>query len=290
MKITAGKREDILRRKAEYQAKLEEYEKDRDERGRRHREADYAIIEPVKKKIEQDLSHFDLLKFQIDLSKGYNWEYEKNGGDEHYIEVRIRCNDWSRDDNDALRWNFDVKLDRDGKVLKETGSWSGLQATTVEQLNSLKQTVEAIELLNSYDWEHIIKAKFPDFKQFYEGSLDRPEKPDTFNELTQATMEELIGADSLVKINGWGEEFTARYYWAHVVGQTEKQWRLQIIPNYVIEAIKRDSFDDPEDKQRYIDSVKRTVTDDWTVRARKSSIRLSDVDNPEIVTFEELGI
>lgn len=293
MKITANKRDEALRRKAEYDARMDAYTKDRDERSRKHREADYAITGPIKESIEKDLEQFDLLNFQVDASKGYNWAKRDEIAPEYYVEVRIRCNDWHRGDNDALGWSFEVKIDKDGNVVKETGSWSGLQATTPEQINSLKQTVAAIELLNSYDWKEIILKDFPDYEQFYEGAIEQPEHQNMNQAITEGTLEDLIGEPAIVKIYGWGEDFRSRYYWAYMVGQTEKQWRMRLIDNYVISALQQDEFEDDQERNTYRESVKRVVTSDesWrTVRARKSSISITDIENPEIIYLSELGV
>ena len=159
-RITAGKREDILKRKAEYEAKRAEYEADRAERVHKFGMAEYDVINPIKERLESDLSIFNLLQFVVRVERHY-------GG--KGVRVRIECNENRKfDDSSALAWSYDVRLTDDGDVKRESSSWSGMKAVTPEQVNSLKQTVAAVEYLLYVDWASLINVTMPKYKHYYD--------------------------------------------------------------------------------------------------------------------------
>ena len=65
MKITASKRDDILKRKAEYDEKLKKYQERNSELAGRYRAAEDKVTTAVRKTIEDRLAGFDLLNFDI---------------------------------------------------------------------------------------------------------------------------------------------------------------------------------------------------------------------------------
>lgn len=295
MKITAGKRDEMLKRRAEHQAKWDEYNKDHEERSSRYYQAQRNVFAPIKEKLEKDLAQFDLLDFDISVDRGWSWNRDTNSEYE-FAQVRIRCNENRKFDEDgsALSWSYDVGVGKDGEVSRETSSWSGLKACTANQIASLKQTVAALELLNSYDWKTTIQVTLPEYKEFFDGGVPRPDNINYTSDIRQATIEDMIGQDALIKINGWGESFTNRYYYAKVLGQTDRQWRLAIVSSYLVDALIKDDFETPEDKERYVKSLSQSLdtSDRWNiVRARKDNIIPIEEDGePIIVMLSDLGL
>lgn len=77
-KITADKREDILKRKSEYEAKRAEYEADRNERVHKFGMAEYDVMNPIKERLESDLSIFNLLQFVVRVERHYGGKDRKS--------------------------------------------------------------------------------------------------------------------------------------------------------------------------------------------------------------------
>lgn len=293
MKILAGRREEVLRRKEEYDKQMDAYNEDMARRGMKKRQDEDNIMAPLRDKLESDLSKFNLLNFDIDLRRGYNFGHGDRETD-NYIEVNIRCNEFNKSDEKvALSWSYEVGLDKEGNVENETSSWSGLKATTADQLESLKQTVQALEFLNNIDWEEAIRVTFPDWKTYYEDAPKQPERFDHAQELAIATLEDVLGEDQkLIKVYGWSEEYPGKY-WVKVKGQTEKQWKLSIISDYLISRLQSKTYEggwqemDDDEYRRLIDVLKRDIAEDsWTVRAKKTNVR--PVEPVEIVDVDKL--
>lgn len=288
MKITAGKRDEALQRRASRRAAQQTYDDAVNEMRKKEYQDKLKITEPIKQQLEQGLSQFNLLDFRVNVSRGYDFGSDD---DKDFVEIRISCNENRRSEGDALMWSYNIAVNH-GEIVKETSSWSGLQGTTADQIASLKQTVQALEYLNSYDWEGTVWRKFPSWKE-YAVDIDRPSysQYDEEFDISVATLQDLIGEDKLIKVRGWGEEYQNRTgYYVQVVGETDSQWRLHVVwPWYVDTLLNNNSSEDTITQCR--NNIKYSVGPNGrVVRARKSSIKLTNLDDPEIVTFAELGI
>lgn len=221
MKITCSKRDDILKRK-------EAYEKDYNERKARHDEqynsykravqnvfsgVERAVTEAIGEStedIEVYVSHHGLNEISCNI-KGNNRDIFNKGK--------------------ALSWTYTARISEAGEVTKETSSWSGLQATTPEQLDSLRETLRILEIINSLDWATILSVEMPDWKAMVTESdpnYDR-DKPDFDRELMEADIEEAIGANKLIKCVGGSKNYRGEIY-AGIVSETPSMYTIFDFP------------------------------------------------------------
>lgn len=226
MKITCGKREDILKRK-------EEYETDRAARKGRYdaqmvelQKARNNVMKPVQDEIASKLAQFKALEFNVDVREA---RYGESG-----LSVRIQCNEYKKFNEDsALSWSYDATIGRDGQILKETSSWSGLQAVTEVQMESLRSTLAALEYLNSVDWSELLNRKLPEYGDYVtERNPDWEGRPDFDRQLLEVDIEECIGKNILIKgthLNGRG---AACYL---ITKETPKQYEVVEISEFYIE-------------------------------------------------------
>lgn len=102
-----------------------------------------------------------------------------------------------------LTWNFEVTLDKEGNIKKETGSWSGLNATTLEDVKKLRDIVDVLEILNNMDWYTILsnmKEQYPDWKEYVKTkTIDRGTRPNFEADLQALDIDDAIGKDVLIK-------------------------------------------------------------------------------------------
>ena len=249
-KITADKREDILKRKAEYEAKRAEYEADRAERVHKFGMAEYDVMNPIKERLESDLSIFNLLQFVVRVERHY-------GG--KGVRVRIECNENRKfDDSVALAWNYDVNLTKDGEVKRESSSWSGMSAVTPEQVASLKQTVEAVEYLLNLDWASLLDVTLPEFSDYYTGALPEPEREDFDTELREAELEGYVGTDTLILVENFESSgWRGREVYVRLIRETPSQYVCNIFHPYELSSFKEQG---------------RKLADRYTQRVKKSNI------------------
>ena len=273
MKITSSRRDDILKQKAEYESTYEQYRQDSESRRAAYSKAKYEAMEPVKQKLESKLAQFTALDVQVDVDRGHS---RRDFTASNTVDVRIRVNDRNHfDENSALSWNYNVSIS-DGEVVKESSSWSGLKACTEAQMESLRQTVRALEWLNNIDWGELLVADFPDREPFYEGALEAPDRRNFNDELQYATISDLLGTNKFIKVNNFeSSPYNGRYIWINPIGETNSQWKVKMVSDWAM-----------ENREKYT-RIGRNLGEVWKdvyeQRVRKSTIHIPNIDNPEII-------
>lgn len=226
MKITASRKDDVLRRKAEYDAQRAAYESDHKERWSRYRTAERDVLDPIQEYLKTELSKFNLLNFRIVVDTEF-------GG----IEVRINCDcDSLFKASSALSWHYTVNLSEEGELEQESGSWSGLQAVTAEQMESLKQTVQALEFINSIDWKQLLTVELPDYDKYMEGMTKNPEFHDFTDELDQAEIEDVLGTDTFLLVRDLDQR---EQVWVRFVSESSKYYKIQDISEWGLNNLQQ---------------------------------------------------
>lgn len=274
MRITSSKKDEILKRKAEYEQKEAEYRRKENEYYRSRQEREENALKPAVDAIRAKMDEFDLL--HIDVTGDRRW-----GG----FQIRVQCDEYNRnEDATSLRWNYQATGDSDtGEVKKETGSWSGLQAVTELQIQSLKQSVAALEYLQSFDWEKYLTQ---DVSKLYEGLErpryeDRPQGEDFDAELKAAELEEIVGTTKAIKVHNYeGSYYYGKYIYVLITKMTPKQVYVIDVPVSSVENAKIGNEESKANLKRFLNSgnTKRVAQD-----------RLHLADPVDIVDIEELS-
>lgn len=248
MKITAGKREDIMREREEYDSRAarqqEEYEEQYDE----YRHARGQVLFGVEEEVRSQLSAVDL-DFDIDAREGHI--FYKGGQDfATAIEVKIEVHERDKfSESAALAWSYNITLDENGEVKKESSSWSGLKAVTSEQLEDLKKSVNAIELIQKMDWKTILSKELPAYSEYVTTrEPSRRDRPNFEQQLMEVELEEAVGARKLIK----GK--IGRYdYLFGILKETPKKYQAFAIPEYYIDNAEENQSvaDVVEEQKRY---------------------------------------
>lgn len=193
-----------------------------------------AAFDPIKNELESKLSIWTNLHFQISV-------YPKWGRD---IGVQVKCNENEKFNDDvALAWSYEVSLTRDGDVVKESSSWSGLKATTREQIDSLQSSVEALKYLNNVDWENLLVVTLPDYEDYRQESVLNEIDKEFKRQLSDAFISELIGSNTWVQII----PFESSGYWeravlyANIVRETPSQYVVKLLSQMDIDNGRTDS-------------------------------------------------
>lgn len=137
-------------------------------------------------------------------------------------------------ENKALSWSWEVSLKDDGSVDKKSSSWSGLQATTEEQIESLYQTADALYILNGLDWLDIFNVTLPDWKDYITEKSSIGERPKFEADIRAAEIAELIGTNTLIKGSPSGGKSRATA-WYLVISETPKQFKVAELANYSVQ-------------------------------------------------------
>ena len=265
MKIYAGKVDELKKARDEWEADYDAKEAAYKQQDDVYDEAQYAVIGPIEDKLKSDLSKFNLLDFEVSVRTGYDFRRPDKKGRAEHLTIRIECNERRKfEDSSALSWSFRVELEG-GEIVKQTNSWSGLKATTPEQLSSLKQTVEALEYLQSVNWEEIVLADLPKRSDYI--TVEQPSRygrPDFELQIAEAEIEDFIGQPILVK--GKGIEKLDMYhrndYWYVIHRETPKKYIISYITNWELDAFKEQGMSNA-------DIVSKLLTQRWEYPIKK---------------------
>lgn len=227
--VKASKLDDIRKARDEWESDYKSKKADYDEQFAHYKEALVAVQNRLQDKLVSDLSKFDTLSFDVAV----------HSYDDKHLEAAIKCGENKMfDDNVALAWDYTVEYKfGDSKFTKETGSWSGLKATTDAQIKWLEQSIEAIKYLNSLDWETLLNPEdLPKYDDYVtEPEPDRDSRPNFEAQEFSAQLDKYVGKDVLIKgtsspngfvnegIDGWYKIYreTPKFY---KVGFVSDSW------------------------------------------------------------------
>lgn len=228
MKITATRKEDLIRQRDEYDAeskRLKDAEEAQEKKWHQdQRIAGDGIKEDVLRAIGADRSPLEIY-IQVDPYGHY-----MNGG----WSVRVRVNEGRKfDEGTALSWDWEASLNEDGSVHKESGSWSGLKAVTSEQIADLEESVRIMKILNNIDWGVVLSRSNPKYEDYIDEEnsnalRDRKNnRPDFESQLFTADLEDAIESGAWVKMKGRPETDSYRGssygdYWVKIDKLTPK--------------------------------------------------------------------
>lgn len=265
MKITANRKEDILRRKAEYEADVAKRQAEYDAQYEEYGRAQEAVYAPVREQLEDMFKKYPRLDTEINVEDA---SFRGPG-----LRVGIRVNDRDvHDKKKALSWNYDAYLGKDGEVIRETGSWSGLNAVTEEQLEQLEQSLQALKELKDLDWRGLLDKTMPDYKDYIKirnPSWER-DKPDFKKELREAELEEIIGQPKWIEVDpfpsSWyypkSSMFRANNVYVAIVKDSGSQ--------YTIKEMSKYEYNNSEDKAEFAKKKFENTSDH---RVKKDQIK-----------------
>lgn len=233
MKITARKRDDILRDKAAYEADKAKRQVEYNKQYEAYDKARYQVMSDIKSAVESELgNHVDEVKIDIQQAWGNVIEVKVDNGNDPFGPS-------------ALSWNWSVKLDRDGNVVKDSGSWSGLSAVTLEQIQDLRNTADILEILNNIDWKTLLNTKVPHYEDYVTMNDPSYEKSDRDYdaELKEADIEDIIGdKDAAVFVGNALPDYFRGNEYVTLLKETPKRFNV-----YVFHESQLDRWKNGED-------------------------------------------
>lgn len=225
----ARDRADIIRRRDEYRAQYDADSAKHAQETNAWRQASREILSGVEQEVLTRLG--DLVEpLNIDVTAGFRWDDK--------VELTVQSNDHNvHSDEKALSWSWRVRLTKDGQIVKESNSWSGLKAVTEQQLSSLRMSVEALEILNSIDWEPVLSKNEPEYNDYVTTQLPKDRDREFARELDEADIENAIESGGLIlgRKNS-GRSYRGTVYYV-VVGETPKQYKVVEVPQMYLDYL-----------------------------------------------------
>lgn len=229
--VAARDRADIIRRRDEYQAEYETQKAKYESEFMNYERAKKEITDSVENEV---ISKLDMLvdKLNIDVNASFSW-------DTNTVEIRVNSNQHNVHSKDkALSWDWKVKLNTEGEIVKESNSWSGLNAVTDEQIHSLKLSVAALEILNQLDWKSILNKVRPKYDEYISTVVPENREREFQKELDEADLEEAIESKSILRgIKHSGKHYRGLVYYS-VLRETPKQYEIIEIPDSYLDYLR----------------------------------------------------
>lgn len=224
MKITCNRRDDILKRKQEYESDRAKRQAKYDEEYKAWRDEEYGRRQSLEKAVIRAIGNTPL-DLTIDVGMSFGSGYR----------IRISDEDNKFDSDKALSWTWEVSLDNSGDVKKESSSWSGMKAVTANNINNLKEIVRVLEILNKIDFKTLLNRVTPSNPDDYiTGPNPKYEKSEDFDQmLLEAEVEDCIGTRK--GILGTYSKYYRGDVYHFIQRETPASYTVWDIPAYYVE-------------------------------------------------------
>lgn len=232
--IKASRADDLRKQRDEWDANFKKHNDIARSQEKEFRKAQADMESAIAEELKSDLDKFYLLDFDVRVFADTRHIRDRKFKS---VEVRIECNqNRVHDESSALSWDYTAKLDKDGNVTKETGSWSGLSATTEQQLKSLDQSVAAIHLLSTIDWGKFLDRDVPDYDDYVTEEVpSKSERPDFETQIDEEELADYAGKRVLVKGKaGQNDKFyrSGVSVWYHIEKVTPKFYSVEPVTDH----------------------------------------------------------
>ena len=159
MKVTCSRLSDLIEKRDQLINQRQQNDAIAQDENKKYWDAIQSVLAPAKQHIEQQLSKFNLIEFDVDLD--YT-DYNRT------VKCVITNENHKFDNTIALAWTMRIMVDiSTGEVKKESNSWSGLKSCTTDQVEYLKQCVSAIEFINNLDWYKLLNRQYPNYDDYH---------------------------------------------------------------------------------------------------------------------------
>lgn len=271
-KLYEDRRDDIIKARDEWEADYNRKKQVRDNQEQNYHMAQMYVEKYLEDQVLKAIGNTSLnITIRIDSYYGEGYR------------VHIYSDDYNKfDENVALSWDWKVALDSNGTIVRESNSYSGLKATTVEQLDSLEETLRVLKLLNNLDWKGILEdanKRRPNYRDYIDVSTpSRGDRPNFENQLKDEAVSNVIGKDVLVK--GKTDGNWPKDTWFCIVGQTDKQYKVFEFSNYEVRRLEEEGKLSPYIKN-YIKGTPTRITKDKLLASIPYDNETGEIDTKE---------
>ena len=222
MKIYSSKYEEARRLYDEQMEKYKKYE----EAYALSEERYYADLENLYTGVIEDIRNF-INSYGFIVDKDYEVSVNPYDGS---LTVRFEFGDA------PLRWRYKAYFNREKVLKRETSSWTGINATTKEDIEYLRKTLDIIEFLNDYDLETALSVERPSYKDYFDDSVKYASRPSD-SDLKHAYMSDLIGTDTWLYAELDSKDFYGIKYLVKFLSETPKRYNLEIKATYGYDGV-----------------------------------------------------
>lgn len=222
---------DIKRRQDEFESEFNSKKETYDKKYNEYRSARDAAADEITQEIRRysKLDSFSTLKDDVRIIAEPDWDDGFN--------IIIRDEDHTNDKNKALSWHFSVKLDDEGNVKKDSGSWSGLNVTTPETIQNLREIAEYLNVISNLDWSVILRRPIPKYMDYMK-NVDNPaytmKRPNFEQEKLKVEIDSLVGSSKAILGDNYdGSFYTGSKVYYLIKSGSSSQYTVAFLPESI---------------------------------------------------------
>ena len=259
MKITSSRLDDVRREKEDYERDYEEQKARYDEQNAAYTRATRAVLDNIESALLQQINARTSQKVRVTARRDFSYRDPS----ESLVEVRV----YAEDPGWPLRWSWQASVSQDtGEVMKDSNSYSGIEATTPENISMLKESLDVMDyLVNQVDWDTLLHTQLPKGSDYL--TMKRPEHRSFAQAEEDALIADCVGQPILVKctvtINNYrGDK------WVKFLSQTAAFYNIiTLSSSYSAEELENNfkELSEPKFPQRISKAKIRPVTPFETV-------------------------
>lgn len=228
--VTASRLDDIRKERDAYNAEAKKQNAIHDQQEQKYRFAEDFNDASVENAIRSQVPGLDGVDIRADMYYGAGY--------------RVEFSAENRDN--ALRWRWTVALDRQGNLMKESSSWSGVEVTTPEDVANLQKTVNILSALVNLDWEPILRAGAENYPKYEDYISVREMKDKAYEfqkDLRAAFIDDIIGKDIWIKGNALADDrwSRGRQNWYMIKSQTDKFYTICTLSDWNVSQYLRNA-------------------------------------------------
>ena len=220
MRIISSRLDDVRMEKEEYEREYEEQKSRYDEQNAAYTQATREVLDNIESALLQQINARTSQNVRVKASRDYS--YRDPG--ESFIEVRV----YAEDPGWPLRWTWQASVSQvDGTVVKDSNSYSGIEATTPENISMLKESLDVMDyLVNQVDWNTLLHVQLPKGSDYF--TMKRPEKRSFDQAEADALIADCMGEPVLVKCNVTSDTHISDK-WVKFLSQTAAFYNVLLI-------------------------------------------------------------
>ena len=211
MKITSSRLDDVRMEKEAYERDYTEKLARYDQEYSSYWNAQREILDNIEAALLQQINARTSQEIEVSATQDYSYRYPQ----ESYVKVRVKAEDraW------PLQWTWEASISPDtGEVVKESNSYSGIEATTPENIRLLRESLDVMDyLVNKVDWNTLLHTQLPNKSDYIKSK--QPERRNFDKAEADALIADCIGEPILVKCAVTGDTYI-KDSWVKFISQT----------------------------------------------------------------------
>ncbi len=118
-----------------------------------------AALAPAEQYLNQELKKFNLIKFRVRLER---IDFS------NIVKCTITTDSSNSKNSTTLDWLIRITVNINTmEVKKDSAFWSGLKSCASNQVEYLKQCVDAVQFISNLDWSTLLNIRYPNYDEYY---------------------------------------------------------------------------------------------------------------------------